>query len=507
MSILDTFYILFDSDASKLDKGLGDSEKKADSLIDKLRGVDKEGAKAGAGLYKMVAQGASLLGVGMSIGALIAGVKSTAAAYTQLEKLALQFRSTAEAVDEFRDAAGLIGITEEQSVGALKSLEAAVQDTFLGMGRAKKVFEELGISVTDAAGKIKPTTDVMGELATKFKDMDKGTQIRVMERLGLDPALLKLFNADMVELQRRMAEVDRASGFNLEAAVKRSAEFTKASKSLGLEVNVLRMYLEKMIEGFKVSTMPFFTEAMTTATKYVRMFVEYIMQHSRFVEGVLIAIGGAILYFIVPAAIKGALAVWAMIAPFALVAAAVIAAGVAFALIYDDIMNFIEGGDSMIGAIVNKWPIIGDIARGIADTLKMLWQAGVTVFDFFVDMWNDPAAAFRAFLDLVLGGIKAILSAIPGVSSALKYLGFNSETGAALSAGKVQLGTASASPLSAQSSTSIANSSRKQTSVNVGKVEVHTQATDAAGISKAIGGTMETQMRQTVNNFDDGVLA
>lgn len=508
MSILDTFYILFDSDASKLDKGLGESEKKADGLIDKLKGVDKEGAKAGAGLYKMVAQGASLLGIGMSLGALVAGVKSTAAAYTQLERLALQFRSTAEAVDEFRDAAGLLGIDEEQSVGALKSLEAAVQDTFLGMGRAKKVFEELGITVTDAAGKIKPTTDVMGELAGKFKDMDKGTQIRVMERLGLDPALLKLFNSDLVELQRRMAEVDRVSGFNLEAAVKRSAEFTKASKGLSLEVNVLKLYLEKLVEGFKIATMPFFTEAMTTATKYVRMFVDYLMKHSHFVEGVMIAFGGAILYFVVPAAIKGAIAVWAMIAPFALVAAAVIAAGVAFALIYDDIMNFIEGGDSMIGAVVNKWPIIGEIARGIGEALKSLWQAGVAVFDFFVDMWNDPAAAFQAFLDLILGGLKAILNAIPGVSSALKYLGFGGDTEAALGAGKAQLGAAASSPLTAQSSTSIANSSRsKQTSVQVGKVEVHTQATDAAGISKAIGGTMETQMRQTVANYDDGVLA
>lgn len=508
MSILDTFYILFDSDASKLDKGLGESEKKADGLIDKLKGVDKEGAKAGAGLYKLVAEGASLLGIGVSFGALVASVKSTAEAYTQLERLALQFRSTADAVDEFRDAAGLLGIDEDRSVGALKSLEMAIQDTFLGMGRAKKVFEELGIVVTDKTGKIKATTEVMNDLALKFKDMDKGTQIRVMERLGLDPVLLKLFNADLVELQRRMAEVDRMSGFNLEAAVKRSAEFTKATKGLALETNVLKLYLEKVIEAFKISTMPFFTEAMTTATKYVRIFVEYLMKHSHFVEGLMIALGGAILYFVVPAAIKGAIAVWAMIAPFALLGAAVIAAGVAFALIYDDIVNFIEGGDSMIGHILSRWPIIGEIAGGIADALKALWQVGMQVFDFFVDMWNDPAAAFRAFFDLIMTGLKAIFKALPDLSSVMKFLGFGGDTAAGLARGKDQLGIASGSPLASQSSTSIANSSRsKQTSVKIDKVEVRTQATDAAGISKAIGGTMETQMRQTVNNFDDGVLA
>ena len=165
MTILDTFFILFDSDASKLDKGLGETEKKADGLIDKLKGVDKEGAKAGASLYDLIGKGAGLLGVGLSIGALIAGVKSTAAAYDELGKLAARFRSTTDAVDEFRDASALLGISEEKSTGALMALDTAIQDTFLGMGRAKKVFEELGVSVTDANGKIKPTTAVMGELA------------------------------------------------------------------------------------------------------------------------------------------------------------------------------------------------------------------------------------------------------------------------------------------------------------------------------------------------------
>jgi hypothetical protein len=78
-----------------------------------------------------------------------------------------------------------------------------------------------------------------------------------------------------------------------------------------------------------------------------------------------------------------------------------------------------------------------------------------------------------------------------------------------LAAGKSALGQASGAALGAQTSNSISNTTKggKNTSVQVGKVEVHTQATDAQGISKAIGGTMQTQMRQAVNNFDDGVLA
>lgn len=593
MSILDTFYILFDSDASKLDKGLGESEKKAEGLIDKLKSVDKEGSKAGAKLFDLVGKAAGLLGLGMSIGALVAGVKETAAAYDELGKLAARFRSTTDAVDEFRDASALLGISEEKATGALMALDTAIQDTFLGMGRAKKVFEELGVTVTDAHGKIKPTTTVMGELAEKLHGMEKGTQIRVMERLGLDPAMLKLFNADFVALQKRMADIDRASGFNLDQAVKRSAEYTKASKGLSLEVNVLKMYLEKLTEGFKIAALPIFTKAMETATKYVRMFVDFLMKHSKFTEGVFIAIAGAIAYFLIPAAINGAIAVWAMIAPFALVGLAVAAAIALFALLYDDIMNFMEGGDSMIGHVIAKWPIIGEILKAIVAEFAFFIDVAKAVWNFLVGMFDDPAAAFEQFKTEMSAGIARLIDTFPGlkvvigaitdaftsaantitgvweaivaavkaaigvvmdgvdsVVSAYKkakaFIGFGddekapaqaapgaaqstangagsaqaapakgslaspltADTRAAVARGKEQLGAASSSPLVSQTSNSLSNTTKtKNTTVTVGKVEVKTQATDAQGISKAIGGTMQTQMRQAANNFDDGVLA
>jgi len=508
MTILDSFFILFESDTSKLDKGLEHSEKKSQGLLDKLKNIDPAATKAGEGLFKVVGQAAGLLGIGLSVGALVAGIKSTAASYDELGKLASRFRSTVDAVDEFRDAASLLGITEETSTAALKGLDTAVQDTYLGLGRAKIVFEELGIAVTDAHGKIKPTTAVMEELAGKLSKMEKGTQIRVMERLGLDPSLLKLFNADLVGLQKRMADVDRASGFNLEEAVKRAQEYTKANKNLSLEVNVLRMYMDKLSESFKVKAMPYLTEALTAAAKYVRMFVEYLMNHQKFVEGVFVAISSAIMYFLVPAAIKGAIAVLAMVAPFLLIGAAVAAVGLAFALAYEDVMAFIDGNDSLIGQILQKWPVIGTIAHGIWTALKELWAVGMQVLDFYALMWNRPQEAFSKFLDFVLGGLARILRAIPGVKQALDFFGFGAGPDG-VSEGQQQLASAGSSGLSSQTSSSIMNSrtASRSTTVQVGKVEVSTQATDAAGISKAIGGSMETQMRQAVNNFDDGVLA
>lgn len=615
MTILDTFYILFDSDASKLDKGLDASEHKAGGLIDKLKGVDAEGGKAGAALFELVGKTAGILGLGMSVGALVAGVRETAASYNELGKLAARFRSTTDAVDEFRDAAGLIGISEETSVDALKSLDTAMQDTFLGMGRAKKVFEEMGISVTDVHGKIKPTTEVMEELAEKMKGMEKGTQIRVMERLGLDPSLLKLFNSDLVGLQKRMADVDRASGFSLEEAVKRSEEYTKASKGLGVEVNTLKMYLEKMTEGLKVSAMPFFTDSVKSATRVVQGFVGFLLNHSKFMEGVFIAVSAAIAYFLIPSAISGAVAVWAMVAPFVAVGAAVLAIGAAFALVYDDIQTFREGGDSLIGGLIKKWPLLGEIIKGLAAELGFVGDVARAVGTFLTGVFDDPTAAFAQFRSEIEEGVTRLIEQFPGLQGAISdistaftnagetitgvwdavvaairatiatiangiatvanmyrgaksLLGFGPAEGERvpnnrpsssdmppvpspeedvptprrappalndvptprregearqepaafirpqmappalidLARGREHLAMAASSPLSSQTSSSIANTTQtRNTTVTIEKVEVSTQATDAQGVSRAIGNTLQAQMKQAVSNYDDGV--
>lgn len=519
MSILDTFYILFDSDASKLNKGLDESDKKSESLLDKLKKVDTTSSEVGKGLFDVVSKFAGLLGIGVSLGALAHGIKETAEAYDTLDKLAARFNTTARAVENFREAAGLLGITEEKSTAALMGLDAAVQDTLLGMGRAARVFQELGVRVSDFRGRALPTTQVMAQLAARMQHLQRGTQIRIMERLGLDPSLLKLFNTDLVKLQERMEQIDRVSGFNLQDAVKRSKEYMAASKALGLEVNLLRTFMEKVIETFKIAALPFFTEAMKRAAAAVKSFTDWLMAHKNIVQGFFIALGAAILYFLVPAAIAGAVALWAMIAPFAAVGAAVAAVGAVFVLAYDDIKTFFDGGDSLLGRAIARWPILGYIIKGIAALFQFLVGVGKLVFATLSEMIGGFLDKFILGIKVILKGLQFIIDKIPGMKGALDSLnldpltgkpsGKEYETWQGLMEGQAQLAAASASPMASQTSNSMMMNSRTTTrtaTVTVDKIEVHTQATDAEGISKQIGNTLGAQLRQTAANYDDGVL-
>jgi len=431
VAILDTFYLLFKSDAKDLDKGLKESEKGAESLIEKVKAADVASTELGKKFLDVAKRGAAVLGVGVGFAALAKSITKTAEEYTKLEKLAEQFRSTADAVDEFRDAGELLGVGEETTIGGLKALDGAIQDTALGLGRAKKIFEELGVEVVDVHGKVRPTAEVMGELATKFKDFDRGKQLRIMERLGLDPALLKLFNADIGALQKRMNDIDRSTGFDLDQAVKRSKEYTKAQKALGVELNSVGMWFGKLGEKIKLAILPWFTRAVELATKAVNFLFRFIIDNKSLVEGAFVAIATAVTVILLPSLVRAGVAMLAATWPFVLAAVVIAALVAAFAILYDEITNFIEGNDSLIGQFLNKYPRIAEVLRDIGAVLGWLYDTFVSVTEIvvalgklgvgavqnlwaaLVDFWNTVVTGARQSADAVSSLFEEFLAGHP----------------------------------------------------------------------------------------------
>ena len=70
--------------------------------------------------------------------------------------------------------------------------------------------------------------------------------------------------------------------------------------------------------------------------------------------------------------------------------------------------------------------------------------------------------------------------------------------------GRLALRIANETPFSAGAS-GIAGSGEKTVSIKIDEINVHTQATDAEGISRGIGHHLNAHLRATVANFDDGV--
>lgn len=552
--MLGTLYYAIKADTSDVTKKVSETEKKLDDLGETAKKTDKNVESIGKSFLSLADKFAGFLGVGLSVGAAIHGINEAVAENFEMEKLAVRFRTSAEAVDEFLDAADLLKISGDKAKDALTSLDAAIQDTAMGMGRAAKVFKELHINVKDSHGHIKATTEVMGELQSKFKGMDKGKQIRIMERLGLDPSLLKLFNADMADLRKRMEDVDRMTGFSLENAIQKSGEFTKASKEMWIEIKTLKLYFDKLYEGMNIAAMPLLAKAMNVARDALHGVFDLLKKHGKFAEGMIIALSGAFTIAMIPALQKSVAWSWALIGPYVGIAAAVMAAAAAFAVIYDDIMTFRAGGDSVIGMMLNDFPVASAVVMGVLGGIALrLAAANAQSLAYGIRMAWLGRASIGAGLQMAkgwliaMGPVGALIAAVAAVIAAIMYLeanwervsgaiskgwqsiksafGFGDESsggdktlgkGGAVDKAQSAIGSANSSgALSASPSPlavttaggAVSNRSNKSTTVNVQKVEVQTQATDAAGISAAIGNQLGTQLRQASANFDDGVMA
>lgn len=395
---------------------------------------------------------------------IVASVQHIASEYDQLDKLAQQFRTTADAVDEFIDTAAILGLSDDKAVESLKNLDRAIVDTSMGMGRAKLVFEDLGIKVTDAAGKLKPTTEVMGELAEKFKDMERGKQLRIMERLGLDPALLKVFNADLAAISAELQAIDKAADFDFETALAESKAFMKVWKEMQQEIAKWKMLFSKAFESVAVKLMPQFRarikqitdgmiefrrkvmdnlpkaiEAIMPIIRVIMRVAEAVVQMvKRVAQGAAVIIGwffklndatnGWIGYILMAAAAWKYLNLSFLATPLG----KLLALATVIALLIDDFLTFREGGESLIDwstgwgqALAVLVGIITGVGAAIlaVKAATMAWTTAVAAWNAIQVVANGIMAAARiavlAFnlvmyanpIGLVVAAIAALIAA------------------------------------------------------------------------------------------------
>lgn len=499
MSVLDTFYILFESDAEEVKKGAKEATDATKRLDDTIASTTGTSDKLGASFMAMAKQAGGALGAILSFGAVSAAVISAANAADELGDMSDAMGFNIEDMDAWGAAAKLAGGTAEgfgQSVTMLT--QSIAEFSAKGSSRMEPFFKQLGINLADAKNKGKTAFDFLPEIADKFAEMSKAESFGLGKKMGLDQGTIMLLQSGRREVEA-LVKQQREMGVITAKQAEISGEFNDAMD------NTSRAFRGVWL-GIAESVLPYLTKFFNVLSKVG----SYLAEHKDFVVGVFIALGAAISYFVLPALIKMAVAAFAAFAPFLMVGALITMIIGLFALLYDDVMNFMEGNDSLIGRMLEQYPVIGQVINGVVDAFKALWDVGVSTFDaivasieFFIEMIGKAWGMVKSFLSFFEGGIGKTIAA---------KLGFDvgGQTAEAVGAGQAAIAGAASNPITSQTSNSIVNSGRsvnKTSNVTVQKVEVQTQATDADGISRAIGGAMNSQLQQTINGYDDGVMA
>jgi hypothetical protein len=194
---------------SKVQRSMGDLDKRAASLSSGLGGITK-------------AFGAtSLAGAGLAT-ALVASIKSTADFNDAMGKAAQRAGVTTEAMSKLSYAARLSDVSSQELAKGLRKLgeEAA---------KGSKEFEALGIATQDSAGRLRSSDQLFSDVAERFAKMPDGigkTNLAIKlfgDRLG--PQLIPLLNSGAQGLKDMGDEAERFGQVVTDDAAKAAAEF------------------------------------------------------------------------------------------------------------------------------------------------------------------------------------------------------------------------------------------------------------------------------------------
>lgn len=477
-----------------MEKGSAQAKKATEDLNKSLTATDAISTKVGEKFTNLVKQASGAVLAFLSVGAIVGGIKAAADYNLQLARTSKELNINVETLDAWSTAVKKSGGTAEGFQQTVKTMNAALFD-ISQKGTSGSLFmplRELGIRILDSKGKIRSFISLLPEIAGAFEHMSKAKSADLGKRLGLDQGTINL-------LQQGRREVDAVIARQKELGVATKKDTETALKFNEQWEDTAHVF-RSVFTSVGTSVLPILTKLL----QYIEKGAQYFRDHSDLIVGGIIAIGAAITVALLPAIASAVVA----FSPFLTIGAVIAGIGAAFALIYEDIQAFRKGNDSLLGELIKKWPIVGEIFKFIVGEVKGTIAILQSLGKFIIDYWEGIISVIKSVVDGIMSAIDKIAGAYNKVKS---FLGFgNGNTQVNVAAAQQALATANNSPINSQTSNSLSfanQTSNRSTSISAGPINIHTQATDAKGISKDIGGGLNRQMRQVANDLDDGVAA
>lgn len=379
-----------------------------------------EGLHAGFEALKEIATAA-----GKAILELVPHVAESA---IEAEKAAQRTGMSAEAYQELAFAAEQTNISADTLQHSMILLARQSFEAAHGSHEAAFAFRQLGVGVYGAHGQLKPTDELLGDLADRFSKMPDGVKKTALatQAFGRGGAeLIPLLNKGRAGIDE-LRDSAESYGVVLDEDVIAAAErWEKQQKHLQAALTGLR----NAIGGALLRQMGDLVEKIA---EWVRVNRQVIAQGVIDFLSKMRQLGEALFVVIDELFIKTDAWQYALLgvaAAFAFMNAPLLAL-VGALLVFEDIFGFIEGKDSLIGSLFPKDEVeyVRAFFKYISDTLKYLFTGGVGEDLASLLQGEAPTAFARAFglkkgggaqalIDQgILEGPAALPASIPGLS-------------------------------------------------------------------------------------------
>lgn len=389
MSILDTFYILFKTDAKEAAEEIKDVDRAADDVADSLKAADAAGKGTAHSLAAMAAPAAIAAAAMAAVGAAIKLAIERVDAIDEIGDTAGKLRSTAQDYDAFVRAVRSTGGTIADASANLANFGDKLNDAAARPdGINARNFAKWGIHFKDTKGNALGAVDGVLALAKSLEGLDQAQAIGRLRKLGIEDADTIAFL-----LEGKQAILDKMD------AEKRAGVVTDRQIEIAGEYQAAMGQLSNVIDSYSNDFMEVLTPAITGAVRAITEAFKWTREHKNLVEGFFIGVSGVVTAVYLPAMARAAAATLAATWPFLLVAGAIIAVGAAFALAYEDVKAFMDGQPSLIGELAKKYESFGKIVKGIGEWFKN--NPSASWFAAMLVAARAAAAVARRFMSLM----------------------------------------------------------------------------------------------------------
>lgn len=236
------------------EKGLSDTRKSTDRVGKQIAASGKDAAEFFGQMQRSAIKFFAVLTAGRGLINFTRDVVTTGA---NLSRLSKNLNISADTMHRWGKASELNGGSMEGFLGTLQNLNNQVTEIFMkGDNAITPYLRQLGVSVTDAAGKAKPLTAVLGDIAdaTEKAFPDRQQRYAYLQQMGFDEGTINLIAKGGKELRATLAAQQGFSQKDADAAYKAEQTWLKAQQRLekmtrDLVIKVLPS-LERLAESF-----------------------------------------------------------------------------------------------------------------------------------------------------------------------------------------------------------------------------------------------------------------
>lgn len=236
------------------EKGLSDTRKNTDRVGKQIAASGKDAAEFFGQMQRSAIKFFAVLTAGKGLINFTRDVVTTGA---NLSRLSKNLNISADTMHRWGKASELNGGSMEGFLGTLQNLNNQVTEIFMrGDSAITPYLRQLGVSVTDASGKAKPLTAVLGDIAdaTEKAFPDRQQRYAYLQQMGFDEGTINLIAKGGKELRATLSAQQGFSQKDADAAYKAEQTWIKAQQRLekltrDLVIKVLPS-LERLAESF-----------------------------------------------------------------------------------------------------------------------------------------------------------------------------------------------------------------------------------------------------------------